>query len=299
MQIMTKVGVELVRATSVVSGAASNVPNLFCALLCGIPVVGLLLGSSLSAQISSDKPQVATTSAGTCASLVPVIPHADALRKVCEYALAVPKRMPDFTCAQRVSRYVGDQPVDVVTAVVAYENGRESYREVKANGKTVTDAKVLSAGTWSTGQFGADVQSIFHPGNQVTFEFVNEREIDGRSVLTFQYRVSRQDIPVWRLHMGDQVLAPPFRGQLRLDAATGSLLRLLVTATEIPHSYPMRTTDVDVKYDTISFGDRSSFVLPVASVVTGFNRKGVQNRNELEFSNCHKFRATTRVVPQE
>lgn len=297
---MTEDVVELAQSVNgvCVPARVSNIAKLPWRLRWALSVA-LLLGSTVWAQTPSDKPEGLTSSAGTCASTVPDIPHADALRKVCEYALAVPKRMPDFTCQQQVARYFGDQPVDVVTATVTYENGKESYREIKSNGKPINDPKALRPGLWSTGQFGADVQSIFQPGNRVSFEFVNERDTDGRRVLTFQYRVLRQDVTVWRLHMGDKVLAPPFRGQLRVDAGTGSLLRLLVTALEIPRSYPMQSADVDVKYDAISFGDGTSFVLPVASVVTGFDRKGRQNRNELEFLNCQKFTATARIVPQQ
>jgi len=33
-------------------------------------------------------------------------------------------------------------------------------------------------------------------------------------------------------------------------------------------------------------------------VLNGIDRKGTQNRNELQFHNCKKFRATAHVVPQ-
>jgi hypothetical protein len=49
----------------------------------------------------------------------------------------------------------------------------------------------------------------------------------------------------------------------------------------------------------VDFGDGTSFVLPVESVVNGADRKHQQDRNELEFRDCHKFRATTQVTPAE
>lgn len=269
-----------------------------CAMRWGI-AGALLLAHALAAQTPVSGAQGAVTVADKCAALVPDIPHSDTLRDVCEYALALPARMPNITCEQTATRYLGDQPADVVTAIVTYENGKESYRDIKSNGMQVSSSALLTSGPWSTGQFGGDVQSLFQSGNKISFQFVNEREVEGRQVLTFQYRVPHQDVPVWRLHMMDQVLAPPFHGQLRVDTKSGTLLRLLIAASEIPSSYPMRTADVEIKYEDVSFSDGTSFVLPTESVINGSDRKGRQNRNELEFSGCHKFRATARIVPQQ
>ncbi|HZP22188.1 MAG TPA: hypothetical protein VFB04_02000 [Terriglobales bacterium] len=226
------------------------------------------------------------------------MPHGDALRQVCEYALMLPERLPNFTCEQTTARYIADKPVDVVTAIVSYDSGKESYREIKSNRTAPSNPDVLNAAAWSTGQFGGDVQSLFLPGNHVSFQFANEREIEGRQILTFQYRITHQDFPVWRLHWKDQVTAPPVHGQLRIDAQKATLLRLVVAASELPRSFPMRTADVDIKYDNVAFGDGTSFVLPVESVVNGVDRNGTRTRNELRFEKCQKFRATAHIVPQ-
>jgi hypothetical protein len=253
--------------------------------------------SKVAAQSTTGGTQLDTV-ASVCASRVSETEHSDALMRVCVYALSLSLRMPNFSCEQKTSRFIANQPVDVVTANVTYEGNNEAYRDIKTNGAPVRDADLLNAASWSTGQFGGDIQSIFRTGNKISFQFVNERQIDGRSVLTFQYKVPRQDVPVWRLHFKDQVLSPPFHGQLRIDAASGALLRFLVIASELPRSYPMRSADVDIKYGQVSFGDGTSFLLPVASVMSGLDRKGTQTRNELEFLNCHKYRATARMTPE-
>jgi len=228
------------------------------------------------------------------------IPHEEVLRNVRRYAVTVPQRMPNFTCQQETSRFLGgalDQ-TDTITGVVTYEDGMESYKELKSNGQPVTDAKWLSPGTWSTGQFGGDVRYLFDTSNKVSFQFVNESKIDGRRVLTFQYRVAHQHVPSWRLRVRDQVVAPPYHGQLWIDEDTGNLLRLQVVATEIPRSFPMRRADLQIDYGDVLFGDGTSFVLPLKSVANSADRDGSQNRNVLQFRNCHKFRATARIVPE-
>ena len=80
--------------------------------------------------------------------------------------------MPNITCEQTATRYLGDQPADVVTAIVTYENGKESYRDIKSNSMQVSSSALLTSGPWSTGQFGGDVQSLFQSGNKISFQFV-------------------------------------------------------------------------------------------------------------------------------
>ncbi len=263
---------------------------------CGM-AVALLLGGTLVAQTAASDPQGTDYALAVCESVAPETPRSDALRKVCLYAVTIPQRMPNFTCDQKTSRFLGDKATDEITAVVTYEDGKESYRDVKSKGRPVSDP-ALARGTWSTGQFGADVRNLFDTSNKVSFQFVNESEIDGRRVLTFQYQVPQQKISSWRLRVKDQVVAPPYHGQLWIDEDKGLLRRLEVEATEIPEDFPMSSADLQIDYMDVAFDDGTSFVLPVKSVVNDANRKGALARNVLEFSNCHKFRATAHIVPQ-
>jgi hypothetical protein len=264
-------------------------------LRCGL-VAALLIPRALAAQTAPSYLQ--NTVSSPCDSLTPDTPHSDALRKVCLYAVTLPLLMPNFTCEQETSRYLDDQAADIVTANVTYEDGRESYKDIKSNGHPITDAQLLSPGTWSTGQFGGDIRDLFETSNTVSFQFVSERKLDGRRVLSFQYQVAHQDVPMWRLHVQDQVLAPPYNGQLRIDEDTGSLLQLQLAATELPQNFPMSSADLQIDYVDVLFADGTSFVLPLKSEVNSSDHNGRHNRNVLEFRNCHKFRATARIVPQ-
>ena len=264
-------------------------------LRCGL-IAALLISRTLGAQTAPSDLQSKISS--PCDSITPDTPHSDALRKVCLYAVTLPVLMPNFTCEQKTSRYLDDQAADVVTANVTYEDGKESYKDIKSNGHPITDAQLLSPGTWSTGQFGGDIRDLFETSNPVSFQFVSERKLDGRRVLTFQYQVAHQDVPMWRLHVQDQVVAPPYNGQLQIDEDTGSLLQLQLAATEIPQTFTMSSADLQIDYEDVLFADGTSFVLPLKSEVNSSDHNGRRNRNVLEFRNCHKFRATARIVSQ-
>ena len=241
----------------------------------------------------------APAEASLCDSLDPNMPHSDALSKVCQYAVTVPERMPDFTCQQETSRHLSGalREADTITGVVTYEDGRESYRDLKQNGRPVDNTASL-LGAWSAGQFGNHLQSIFDGRNKVEFQFVGENKIEGREAWEFTYRIAHQDVPLWRLEVPGQMVAPPYYGKLWIDQQSGVILRLQVEANELPRSFPIRTAKLEIDYENVLLGDGMRFVLPVKSVLNSTESEGVGARNTQRFQNCQKFRATSRIVPQ-
>ena len=267
--------------------------------LCWSAVAGaLLLTRPVAAQVASGT-EDALRLERMCESLAPGTPHVDALHKVCQYAVSIPRRMPNFTCSQKTTRRVtGREDADVVTATVTYEDGSETYQNVRMDGHPVDASRMPRAGTWSTGQFAGDLRSIFDTSNPVSFQFVKENTVSGRRILIFEYRVERQNLPLWVLEAGGQSVAPPYHGQLWIDEDTGALVQLQVIAADLPQDFPMRSASLQIDYQDVAFGDGTSFVLATKSVVDTSNRDGSSNRNMLEFSQCHKFAASAHIMPQ-
>ena len=69
--------------------------------------------------------------------------------------------LPNYFCQQMTARYQSDHPktgwdaLDVVTADVAYENGHESYKNIKIGNKAVNKSMEDIGGTRSTGEFSS------------------------------------------------------------------------------------------------------------------------------------------------
>jgi len=262
-----------------------------CGLAVALCLTGILSAQTDDASDSQDTPAVSSP----CDALVAGAPHADALRKVCQYAVSLPQRIPNFTCEQRTKRYLDGEVYDVITAEVTYLDGKESYRNIKSNGQPVTDIGWLNSHTWSTGQFGADIRGIFDSNNEVSFEWDNAS--GDRETLAFHYEIEQQDVPFWRLHIHDKVAAPPYHGELRIDKKTGELRQLQVETTILPEDFPLRSADLLIDYRNVSFGDGTIFLLPLKTVVNASARGRRKNRTVLEFHNCHKFRATAHILP--
>jgi VWFA-related protein len=244
---------------------------------------------STSAQVFASNP---------CAWMPGNVPHADSLRGVCEYALSLQEKMPNFICDQAASRYRGASKVatDLVTASVRYENGNESYDDIKVNGRPAPKAITQSAGLWSTGEFGSNLRSIFNARNQPFFEFAGGRKLGEHTAWVFTYHIAKQNDPLWRLHSEYQVVAPPYRGELWVDQKTGELLHFDSFAKDIPESFPMTGAELRIDYASVGFGNGSTFVLPAEFSVTTAYMGQEATRNLVEFRNCHRFEAKAHMV---
>ena len=262
-----------------------------------VPHVDLLVGAN--SKSDSKAGNTVYFAARPCAWLLENIPHADAVRKVCEYATELPQTMPNFICDQDTSRYRGKNkvPFDLLTALIRYEDGKESYEEIKLNGKPAPAALTKSPGLWSTGQFGANLRSIFDPWNLAVFAFSRDGRFGNHDIWVFTYRIARQFDPLWRLHgESNVILAPPYGGELWVDQKTKDLLRFTQVAEEIPPVFPMAAASLEIDYTKVEFADGSSFMLPSDFSVNTTYRRQEPTRNVVQFRNCHKFRARTQIV---
>ncbi len=254
--------------------------------------------SAVTTERTQAKIDVAMIGTDFCKWLPTDVAHSESLRGVCEYAMSLPQRMPDFICDQQTSRYRGDSkvPRDLITALVRYEDGNESYTEIKLNGKAAPSAISNAPGQWSTGEFGSNLRAIFDLHNQAVFKFSGVNTLNGHAAWVFTYQIAKQNDPLWRLRTEDRVIAPPYGGELWVDQKTGDLLRFRSVATDIPKDFPTQSADLQTDYEDVAFADGTSFALPFAASIATRQQGEELRRNVLQFRNCHKFRAKTRML---
>lgn len=157
------------------------------------------------------------------------------------------------------------------------------------------DAMWNQAGLWSSGQFTGNLRGIFDPENRVEFAFFGEDKLSARAAWVFSYAVGQQYEPEWVLRAEGRLAAPPYGGKLWIDKQNGNVLRLEVSATDLPRAFAIRQAEVTTEYENVRFPDGTSFVLPVrSSVISRYKQK--LTKNVVEFRDCQKFRATTRML---
>ena len=228
------------------------------------------------------------------------IAHADAVRGGCEYAISLPEKMPNFVCGQETARYRGDggAPVDLITASVRYEDGHESYSDVRVNDHPLSGGVEGSPGLRSTGDFGGNLRAIFNRTNHALFSYSGEGNVGGHAAWIFAYQIAEQKERLWMLHAPDQIIAPGYSGELWIDQKDGGVLRFRSSAAakDLPQTFPMKSVDLQIDYEKVGFGDGTHFVLPVDSTLTNVYAGEETSRNVVQFRNCHKFAARGRLV---
>jgi hypothetical protein len=214
-----------------------------------------------------------------------------------EAALAYSSRLPDFICTQTVKRLFdrggGLSALDTLTLETSYYRQSETSKVTHRNGVPDSDF-VPTTGIWSRGEFGDNLRKIFAPASEARFRFEKRTSLRGRRAAVYSYRVDRSRAP-YVLHTSQQgkpvSAVVGLRGELVIDAADFSILRVVYIAEAIPVDFPMRAMQITVDYEDAEIGG-NRYLLPSRAEVMARSAK-VSARNESLFRNYRKFSAAS------
>ena len=210
--------------------------------------------------------------------------------------------LPNFFCNQSTTRYQTDSPkrgwdaLDMVTAEVAYEDGRESYKNIKVNGKPAKGSmQEIGGGASSTGEFGTILRDLFDPSTAADFRRSGTDSIGGREAVTFKFDVPRERSH-WRVEAPSQLYYPAYKGSLWIDRETGRVLRIEMQGRAMPQLFPFDTVETAVDYSSVKLGTQQAYLLPVnAEVLSCQHGSSYCSRNKIEFRNYRKYGAESDV----
>ena len=89
------------------------------------------------------------------------------IAKAREAVAAYTQSLPNYYCREQIARFASTtrkvdwRPLDVISATVVFENGRDEYRNLTINGKPVNKRMEDLGGAWSTGEFGTIAADLF------------------------------------------------------------------------------------------------------------------------------------------
>jgi hypothetical protein len=224
------------------------------------------------------------------------------IQKAREVAAEYSGNLPNFFCQQITTRYQSDHPktgwdaVDVVTADVAMEDGKESYKNIKVGGRPVNKAMEDIEGTRSTGEFASILDDLLAPETGATFRKTGTDTIHGRGTYVYKFEVPRERSH-WRIEATAQLYYPAYTGSVWFDKQTSRVLRIEQQSKSIPVLFPFDTVETAMDYDFVRLATPEPFLLPVTAEVLSCMR-GTSNcaRNKIEFRNYRKFGAETSIT---
>ena len=145
-------------------------------------------------------------------------------------------------CQEVITRYVSEtripswNVIDVVSAEVVYDQGKETYRNMTINGKA-SKKPPEESGAWSTGEFGTILAALFSPGTDATFKYVEDGTSSHLPAAIYDYSVDRLR-SAWTIHVTSQYIVPAYKGSVgwtsRALTRCGSKCRQKTFPTNFP-----------------------------------------------------------------
>jgi len=229
-------------------------------------------------------------------SLEEMAPPVDAhIQKAREAADAFTETLPDYICQQQTARFqstthvVSWVPVDIVSAELVYEKGKERYRNLAINGKPAKAQRMEDIpGAISTGEFGSVLVDLYSPATAADFRFRRNSKSGGRDAFLYDFQVDREHSH-WAIHAPSQSVLPAYRGSVWIDKETGRTLRIEMQTMRLPEEFPFDKIEMATDYEFIRIAEHQ-FLLPVHSENLMCQRgTNVCAHNVLDFRNYHKF----------
>ena len=218
-----------------------------------------------------------------------------------EKALNYTRDLPSFICLQVTKRYAdfngrGEVYLDTINARLSYDDKQHESYQVISVGERLADNKSMDAlgGAISMGEFGSMLHGIFEPQTKTSFEWLRQGALRGRATEVYEYAVE-QESSQWRITY-DKTLTyfPAYKGRLWVDRETSQVLRMTMSAMEIPKDFPVRIADTMPDYDWADISGKK-FLLPSRSDMKMSDGR-VVTRNEIQFRIYRKFSAESVIT---
>jgi hypothetical protein len=219
-----------------------------------------------------------------------------------EEAFAFTESLPNYIVKQFTTRYQSSssgrsgtswQPLDIVTADVVAENGKESYRNLMVNGKP--SRSVEQTGSWSEGEFASTLQAILSPASDALFTNRRSTTIANRAAYRYDYSID-QPRSSWRVEAGGSTYRPAYGGAIWIDKETSRVLRIEMSARSMPRDFTLDQVESSIDYDFVLIGDKK-YLLPTHSEALSCMRGTSEcSRNVIDFRNYKKFGADESIT---
>jgi hypothetical protein len=193
------------------------------------------------------------------------------------------------------SRPVNWHALDVVSADIFRETGKETYKNVSIDGKPTHKEMDQLEGSWSTGEFSSLMSDLFSPATAAEFRMVRQATVSGKTARVYDFQVDR-NYSHWHVQTNSQSIYPAYKGSVWVDPEGARVLRIEIQARSLPVEFPLDTAETVVDFGRVSIGGQN-YLLPVHAESLSCER-GTSNcsRNAIDFRNYHKYDASSNIL---
>jgi hypothetical protein len=242
------------------------------------------------------------TAAASSEPPLPEPPKPDPLiEKAREASAAFDEKLPNYICQQITTRYQSSsrpanwKPVDVLSADVVYEDGREQYRNLAVNGKRTGRKMEQLGGSWSKGEYGSMLADLFSVSTAAEFRLRKNESIAGVEAAVYDFWVELHNSH-WTIHVPSQLFRPAYGGSVWIDLRNGRVMRVEMQARRLPEEFPLDAVEASVDYQYVRLGGTAEYLLPVHAEMLSCQRgSSMCSRNAMDFRNYHKYEGESTI----
>jgi hypothetical protein len=206
--------------------------------------------------------------------------------------------LPDFTCVETMqrSRKSAHDPqfslVDSLKLEVLYSGNKELHAWPGSHSFDERNPRFGDSGMFSDGEFASHAQGIFISG-QAQIHFAGAEVWRGHDTLKYTFRIPAM-MSGWTVHIGGASGVVGERGTFWADPATFEVLRLEISADEIPPALPVQSVEVGMEYGRVQIGSADILAPQQAELLLTLTDRS-QSRNLVEFSQCRQYHAESAI----
>lgn len=213
---------------------------------------------------------------------------------------ALLKQTRFYTCLETITRSTGKSITakprrqDVVEVDVGVGDSQEIYSWPGARTFSSKDLpELVGHGLLSTGMFHSFATNLFL-FDHGTIRLLGKDRLEDRNVLHFAYTVPHLENE-WDINWLGMRGSVEQAGEFWVDASDLTLLRLEVAAKDIPSALELRTLNVSIDYQLLSFA-QSPTLLPLNATATIVDERGKIYRDSAAYSHCNMFGTESKMA---
>ncbi len=215
------------------------------------------------------------------------------------------ENLPDFIAKRRVERFVSFNRgriwalEDTIEAEVLYVDHKETYRNIRIDGRRRVSGMEDLDHAWSTGEYGTLLRNLFAPQLGLAFSRNPSRDGEAHGASAYATRASPEQ-STWSLHFNAASIRPAYRAAVWLAPESGRALRIEMTAAaELPPSFGLRSVKTTLRFASVTIGG-AEYLLPASATNLGCLRRSVKCfRHEIAFDDYRKFSAESSIFQVE
>jgi hypothetical protein len=208
-------------------------------------------------------------------------------------------RLPDISCLETVQREIQPpagkpHPLDTVRLEVLANGAHELYA---APGERKFSEShpihYVGSGVIGDGFFGTFLREILVDGS-VSYDYKGEEDVAGRRLARYDYRLPLM-ASGHNFHLEEGSGRVGVHGSFWADPQTYDVIRLEMSAEDIPSTLPLIDALTVINYAPTSLGGKQAALLPESGEFYMTRFSGEVDHNHIEFTHCRLYGAQSTI----